>query len=123
MHVVTVEMDRPPMTANQQRAWHWTRVREAKRVAHDAVLIYAKHCKLPKHLSPSHVSVLWFARDRRRRDADSLGPFLKSVLDALVAHGCWLDDDHRHVLSTGMSVAYDPHHPRIEIHITERAER
>ncbi|MCG7610372.1 hypothetical protein [Mycobacterium sp. CnD-18-1] len=117
-HRVVVAVDRPPLTSNDQRRSHWSKVREAKQAAEQLVFFSAKSCGLPKPLPPSHVSVMWFAPDRRRRDADCLAPFVKAVLDSLVTYGCWPDDNSEHVLSTGMSVVHDGSGPRIEILIT-----
>lgn len=105
------------MTANDQRSAHWSKVREAKSTVGYAVRQFAHKDGLPKGLPRSHVQVLWFAPDGRRRDADSLGPFLKAALDGLVAYGCWPDDDSRHIHSTSTSVEVDRENPRIEIRV------
>lgn len=117
-YVLTVPVVRPPMTANDQRRAHWTRVREAKRAAEQLVFASAKSAGLPKNLSPSHVSIIWFAPDKRRRDPDGLGPFQKACLDSLVHYGAFEDDDHTRILSTTTSIKHDGP-ARIEIHITE----
>lgn len=120
VHRIVVDVPRPPMTANQQRAWHWSQQRDAKVVAESLVRVNAKRANLPKLLPPSHVSVTWFAPDKRRRDSDSLGPFVKAALDSLVTYGAWPDDHSGHVLSTSMAIAHaEDGHPRIEIQITE----
>lgn len=106
------------MTANGQRRAHWTRVREAKRVAEQLVFASAKSACLPKQLAPSHVSIIWFAPDKRRRDPDGLGPFQKACLDSLVIYGAWKDDSSEYILSTTTSIRHDGP-ARIEIHITE----
>lgn len=115
--VLTVPVARPPMTANDQRRAHWTKVREAKRAAETLVFASAKTANLPKCLAPSHVSIIWFAPDKRRRDPDSLGCFLKACLDSLVIYGAWKDDSSEYILSTTTSIRHrrastnrNPHH-------------
>lgn len=117
-HILTVPIPRPPMTANQARSWHWSRQREAKRQAETLVFASAKSAGLPKNLAPSHVSIVWFAPDKRRRDPDSLACFLKACLDSLVRYGAFEDDSSEYILSTTTSIRHDGT-ARIEIHITE----
>lgn len=118
-YVLTVPVARPPMTANQARSWHWSRQREAKRQAEMLVFASAKSACLPKNLCPSHVSIIWFAPDKRRRDPDGLGPFQKACLDSLVHYGAFEDDSSEYILSTTTSIKHDAGPARIEIHITE----
>lgn len=116
-HVLTVPVVRPPMSANEARSWHWSRQREAKRQAEVLVFASAKNANLPKNMPPSHVQVIWFPPDRRRRDPDGLSCFLKASLDALVKYGAFQDDSSEYILSTGTRIVRDGP-ARIEIHIT-----
>lgn len=118
MEVIVLPFTRPPMTANGQRRAHWSQVRAAKRQVQDAVVWLARQQCIGR-LGPSTVEVKWWAKDRRRRDADSLGPALKAVLDGLVEAGVFADDDSRTVVKTSMSIGFDPSNPRIEILIEE----
>jgi Holliday junction resolvase RusA-like endonuclease len=117
-HTLTIPIAKPPMSSNDQRRAHWTKVRNAKTVVELLVTNAARTARLGK-VGPCHVSVTWHAPDARVRDSDALGPFLKASLDALVRCGVIARDDYRHVLSTTMAVRVDRARPRIEIALTE----
>ncbi len=63
----------------------------------------------------------WFAPDSRARDADSLGPFTKAALDALVKCGYLPDDNSTHVLSVRQQIRVDREHPRIVIELEKES--
>lgn len=118
-HLITVPMKRPPMTANDQRRAHWQAVRRAKQQVEDAVYPLAKQLGV-ENLGPSIVSVKWFTPDRRKRDTDSLGPFLKAALDALVKAGLLIDDHSDYVVETRMSIdKTQTENARIEVRIDD----
>ena len=117
-HTITLPLRRPPLTSNDQRRAHWTYVRASKRHVADMVGWYALRDKMPP-VESCRVTITWFAPDLRRRDPDSLGPFLKAALDALVGVGVLRDDCPPHVLSTTTAVEVDRKHPRIEITLEE----
>ena len=119
-HTLTLPLRRPPMTSNDQRRAHWTHVRACKRHVADLVGWHALRDRVPP-VGSCRVTVTWFAPDAIRRDADSLGPFLKASLDALVGVGVLRDDCPPHVLSTTTAVEVDRANPRIEIRIEEEA--
>src|SRR5699024_6310847 len=77
-HVLTVDVRKPPMTLNEQRRAHWQQVRRAKAEAEQHIWVVAKAARLPR-MKRAHVEVVWFAPDKRRRDADALSPFLKET--------------------------------------------
>ncbi|CDZ88968.1 RusA family crossover junction endodeoxyribonuclease [Rhodococcus ruber] len=112
---ITVDMPRPPLTSNDQRRAHWTKVRNAKAEAASQIITLVKRDGIPFMLDRVDVTVIWFAPDARRRDSDSLGPYCKAVLDALVEAGVLCDDDSRYVRQTAMRVDTDRTNPRIEI--------
>lgn len=116
-HVLTVPISRPPMSANEARSWHWAKQRRAKVVAESLVGMAACKANLPKNLPPSHVQVIWYPPDRRRRDPDGLSCFLKASLDSLVKYGAFQDDSSEYILSTSTRITRDGP-ARIEIHIT-----
>lgn len=119
MHRIVTPFVRPPMTANDQRRAHWQKVRAAKREVEDAILWLVKHQGICT-LGPSTVEFIWYAPDKRKRDSDSLAPFVKAALDGLVEAGVWLDDHNGWVVKTSMSVvSTDTKNPRIEILIQE----
>ena len=117
-HVLTVDVRKPPMTLNEQRRAHWQTVRRAKAEAEQHIWVVAKAARLPA-MQKVHVEVIWFAPDKRARDADALSPFLKAALDALVKCGVLEDDNYRHVPRVTLGIEIDRAKPRIEITLTE----
>lgn len=120
IHLITVPMKRPPMSSNDQRRMHWAVQAKAKKEVGETVTWLARRAGI-KNLGPSVVSVTWFAPDKRKRDSDSLGPFLKAALDGLVAAGVWPDDHSDWVVETRMAIdKSDTKNARLEIRIWER---
>ena len=117
-YTLTVDVRKPPMTLNEQRRAHWQTVRRAKAEAERHVWVVAKAARIPP-LNRAHVEIIWFAPDKRPRDADSLSVFLKATLDALVKCGVLEDDNYRHVPRVTLGIEIDRTRPRIEIKITE----
>jgi crossover junction endodeoxyribonuclease RusA len=107
------------MSANEQRRAHFHQQAKAKREVGDVVSWMAKRQGI-QDLKPSIVTVTWFAPDRRKRDTDGLGPFLKAVLDGLKSVGVWPDDHSDWVIETRLRIdKADTSNPRIEILIEE----
>jgi len=122
IHVIVTPFDRPPMSSNDQRRAHWQKVRAIKKQVGDAVAWLARQQGI-KDVGPAAVEFIWFAPDKRRRDSDSLGPFVKAALDGLVQAGVFPDDHNGWVVKTSMSVvSTDTRNPRIEIHIQEMSD-
>lgn len=120
MHTITLPLRRPPLTANNQRRAHWTKVRAAKLEVENMVGWCAR-AELPKglRLDRVRVTVTWYAADAKVRDADSLAPLTKSALDSLVRCGYLPNDDSKHVLSVTQQIQIDHEHPRIVIELEE----
>lgn len=119
-HTITLPIRRPPLTANQQRAAHWTKVRAAKAEVEELVGWNAR-AQLPRGLRLDRIrlTVTWFAPDAKVRDADSLAPLTKSALDALVRCGYISGDDSTHVLSVTQQIQLDRANPRIVLELEE----
>ncbi|WP_227979950.1 hypothetical protein [Nocardia spumae] len=123
VYTLDVPHDRPPMTSNDQRRMSWPQVRAAKsRVASDVAWM-AKQAKLPVLPYPVRVTVTWWAPNARRRDPDSLGPWCKAALDALVSCGVLTDDSHRYVLAVTQEIRLDRDNPRITITLEPEEDR
>lgn len=106
-------LPRPPLTSNEQRGAHWSKVKAAR----DAVAWHLRSAgadTLPL-LHRCHVSVTWYAPDRRTRDAGSLHAFGKAAIDALVDMCVIEKDDANHVLSETYAVELGSDDPRITI--------
>jgi crossover junction endodeoxyribonuclease RusA len=106
------------MSANEQRRAHFHQEAKAKKEVGDVVAWQARRQGI-KNLGPSTVTVTWFAPDKRKRDNDGLGPFLKAAKDALVQAGVWPDDNCFWVVEDRLAIKYDKENPRIEILIQE----
>lgn len=119
MTTLVLNVPRPPMTANEQRRWHWRKVHRAKNEAETLVWVAARAARIPTLTAKQAISVTWYAPNAIRRDSDALGPFLKASLDALVKCGVLADDDSKHVRIAGLDIDLDRDRPRIEITITE----
>jgi Holliday junction resolvase RusA-like endonuclease len=118
-HRIVTAFQRPPMSANEQRRAHYHQQAKAKKLVGDVAAWQAKSQKI-KGLGPSIVTIIWYAPDRRKRDTDGLGFFLKSVLDGLKQAGVWPDDHSDWVTETRLSIdKTQTDNPRIEIIIEE----
>jgi Holliday junction resolvase RusA-like endonuclease len=107
------------MSANQQKRAHYHQVAKAKKLVGDQVrdLALGRDVKVSR---PVIVEVIWFVPDKRKRDTDGLGPFLKAALDGLVQAGALEDDHSDFVPRTCMSInKFEMDNPRIEVAITE----
>lgn len=120
-YVLTVPIRKPPMTLNEQRRAHWQTVRKAKTEAEQHVWVVAKAARIPR-IERAHVEVIWFAPDKRARDADALAPFLKACLDTLVKIQVLRDDSFRYVPRVSMGIEIDRARPRIEVRIAELSD-
>ncbi|WP_433734861.1 hypothetical protein ACQP0C_42000 (plasmid) [Nocardia sp. CA-129566] len=120
VYTIELPLRRPPLTSNGQRRAHWSTVRKAKAEVASMVGWQARS-QLPKRLrlNRTRVTVCWHAPDARRRDSDSLGPFLKAALDALTEAGVLPDDDAAHVLETRQRIVIDRVNPRITIELED----
>lgn len=110
------------MLANDQRRWHWTKVRKAKADMQTLVWAAAKRDDIQPVVKRIDITVTWYAPNAIHRDSDSLGPLLKASLDALVVAGVIADDSHQYVRRSAHAIDIDRENPRIEIEITELQE-
>lgn len=117
-YLIVTPFKRPPITANEAKGAHYHAEAKAKRQVADVVMALAKRQGI-KDLRESIITVTWYAPDKRRRDNDSLSPFLKATKDALVTVGVWPDDHCFWVVEDRMSVKLDRSNPRIEILLQE----
>ena len=91
------------MSANQQKRAHYHQVAKAKKLVGEEVCALARGKRIPL-LDVCTVEVIWHVADKRKRDTDGLGPFLKAALDALVQAGVLVDDHSGYVPRTCMSI-------------------
>lgn len=106
------------MSSNDQKRAHYHKVAKCKKLVGDQVQQLAEEQDIPL-LDKGIVKVIWFAKDKRKRDNDSLGPFLKAAKDALVKAGVFTDDHSEIVIEDRLAVRLDRDNPRIEVLIME----
>lgn len=107
---------RPPLLMND--SVHWSKKSEAR----DRIYWQITRALQQSPIAPmqrGRVEIVQFAPDGLKRDADGLGLFRKSVLDALVKRKVFPDDNVRHVIDGGNRIEVDRQKPRMEIRITE----
>ena len=114
---IVTDFQRPPLSSNEQKRAHYHKVAKCKKLVGEQIKERAE--KIPR-LGPVTVEVIWFVKDKRKRDTDGLGPFLKAACDGLVQAGVLEDDHSDFVVKTSMSIdKTDMGNPRIEVVITE----
>lgn len=121
-YLISTPFRKPPMSANEQRRAHYHQQAKAKKEVGDLVYGHAISQGI-KDLLPSIVTVTWYVPDKRKRDTDGLGPFLKAAVDALRNAGAWPDDHSDWVTETRMVIdKTDMKNPRIEILVSENTQ-
>ena len=118
-HTIVIPTRRPIMTANDQRRWHWTRVRDAKHAMQTEIWAHLKQAHIPTLTPPITVAATWYAPNHVRRDSDGLGPWMKAACDALVTANLIADDSWDYILGCSTAVRIDRDNPRIEIVLEE----
>lgn len=113
---LVTDFTRPPMSSNDQKRAHYHTVAKCKKQVGEKVKELA--ADIPP-IDRGIVKVIWYAKDKRRRDNDSLGPFLKAAKDGLVDAGVFTDDHSEIVIEDRLAVRLDRENPRIEVVITE----
>jgi len=97
-HELRLPWTTPPLSANDRRHWRAqaARVAEVRGAVRDAVNLrgFAPEPlgELPWLAAHVVVTLTYYPRDRRRRDADNLVPTLKACSDGLVDAGVTADD-------------------------------
>lgn len=94
---------------------HWSRAHAVKEVWRDAAYWWAKSNRLPQNLPPCEIRVTFPVPDRRRRDSDNPAPTVKAIVDGLVLHGCWPDDDPMWVETLGSRFSRDSNVVTVEL--------
>lgn len=104
---------RPPLTANQRL--HWAkRMKLTRAVRERAALELRKFGQVGR----VEVRLVWYVKDRRRRDADNLVPTLKALCDGIVDAGVVRDDTPEFMHKVMPVIEYRPGvepHLRLEV--------
>lgn len=114
---IVLPYPRPPLSSNHRYDRH-TRAALTREIRQTAAWV-AKAAKLtPVGSQRVAVTCVWFAPDRRTRDAGSTTPTAKAAIDGLVDAGVLPADDATVVTEERYRIVLDRTNPRIEIHIT-----
>ena len=107
----------PPLSMNDRTHW---RVR-ARKVADTRAATFALVNRRLPIFAPDHVAVTltYYPRDSRRRDADNLVATLKAVCDAIVDARIVPDDTPRYMTKHMPVIAEPDGDPRLVLTITE----
>ena len=103
--VIPYRYPKPPLSSNQRGHWRerqrWSKVLRAQTAAE-------ARGRLLSGFGPCTVTLTWYVKDRRRRDADNVVPTLKAMCDGLVDGGV-VPDDTPDLMHKRMPVIhYDP---------------
>jgi len=91
---------------------HWRTKAESTQAVRAMVMRKVREQRVPA-LERIRVNVEWVVRDRRRRDADNLAPFLKAIYDGIgadkgVSARIVEDDVPEFMEKVGATIRYDP---------------
>lgn len=117
--ILVLPFTAPPLRPNQRPHWS-VRSREMRRVRQTSQLLAKAEKIAPRGSQPVAITVVWFARDRIRRDSNALALFAKAAIDGLVDAGVLDDDDSEHLVEERYRIRHDPTNPRIELWIEDQ---
>lgn len=92
---------RPPLNANQRL--HWARKAEITRNLRSVSA--HKVCAFPP-CNRIEVDLIWFVKDKRRRDVDNLLPTFKAMCDGIVDAGIVTDDTPEFMVKNMPQIKY-----------------
>lgn len=115
---------KPPLSLND-RPKHWAaRGAQVAKVRELAAVLCREQIAAGNLdvLDPVVVTLVWFAPDRRARDADNPVATLKPVCDGLVDAGLVPDDTPEWIDKRPVQIVYRKNEPGVELHIETWAE-
>jgi Holliday junction resolvase RusA-like endonuclease len=102
-HTVAFAWTRPPLTSNQRLHWA-AKAKITAKVRAEAAEVFAQD----RPAERVEVTLTWFVKDKRRRDADNLVPTLKALCDGLVDAGIVPDDTPEYMVKHMPVIKYNP---------------
>ncbi|GAA1788168.1 hypothetical protein [Agromyces lapidis] len=109
------EWTKPPLSLN----YRMHRMQEAKIVKEVRTLMHASARHMPD-LGRCEVRLVWFVKDRRRRDDENPVSTLKALCDGLVDAEVVPDDTHEYMVKHMPEIRYVPGcTPHFEFTVTE----
>lgn len=104
-----------PLSMNSRQHWR-ARARDVQKVRGDALLVL-RSARIPRH-EKILVELIYYPRDRRKRDADNIVPTLKASCDAIVDAQIVPDDDPAHMVKMMPVIETPDGDPRLVLTIT-----
>ncbi len=104
-----------PLTLNARQ--HWAVKHREVAALRGATLLLARNERIPPH-DLIDVQLVYFPKDRRRRDSDNLVATLKVACDALIDAGIVPDDDPAHMIKQMPHIALPDGVPRLILGIS-----
>jgi crossover junction endodeoxyribonuclease RusA len=126
MWTIRLPWTKPPLSLNDRSHWRLKAKRTAAVRAETAALarleLTADRVLTGVDLTPPiDVTLTYYPRDKRRRDADNLVATLKACCDGLVDAGVVLDDDPTFMVKHMPIIAAPDGDPRLELTVREIA--
>jgi crossover junction endodeoxyribonuclease RusA len=113
---MTITLPLPARALSPNARVHWSRKARAVKEYRLTAMLAARRRAQPVPLTAATAHVVFYVKDRRRRDHDNLSASLKSAWDGIVDAGILTDDAGlRHA---PIRVEVDAERPRVEITIT-----
>lgn len=122
--VLAFDWAKPPLSLND-RPKHWAaRGAQVAKVRELAATLCREQIAAGNLdvLDPVVVTLVWFAPDRRARDADNPVATLKPICDGLVDAGLVPDDTPEWIDKRPVQIVYRKGEPGVELHIEAEAE-
>lgn len=122
--IIPLPWPKPPLSLNDRPSHPKARAREVREVREAAAAACA--ALIAKGaldvLEPVTVTLVWFAPDHRKRDADNPVATLKPLCDGLADAGLVPDDTPEWMDKRPVQIIYRKGEPGVELHIERRAE-
>ena len=120
----TLLMGRAPKGLSANDRAHWRTKAVSTQQVREMVMLKVRQAKVPA-LEKCRVNVEWVVKDKRRRDADNLAPFLKAIYDGIgadkgVSARIVEDDAPQYMEKIGATIRHEPGCvPRFVVTITD----
>ena len=88
----------PPREANPNANSHYFARSKVRREQRDEMISYVlEQGTTDTPLEKAHITITWYAKDKRKRDVDNLLSAMKGSIDGLVEAGVIVDDSAQHL--------------------------
>lgn len=88
----------PPREANPNANSHYFTRSKVRREQREEMIAYVLEQGRPKTpFNKAHITITWYAKDKRKRDVDNLLSAMKGSIDGLVEAGVLVDDSAQHL--------------------------